>query len=458
MMRRILAGAALLAAALVGGRVQGEPETNGGASAFRFRVVQWNVGHFALGKDSNTSVTDAKSAERSAEYRAMIASLKPDFLGVSEYDPYFDKVGRLAKNEVFASFPTKVIGPKNIYHCNAVFTHFKCMGSTVVDYNPRKQQSYFMDTVFMFGTNEVHFVQSHLDFYMQDGQRLALKQMPQLVEYFNDKQYVIISADFNVDTIGDFSALAEAGYTIANDGRYKVLDNIAVKGFDVKDVFAADEGHALSDHTIIGCDLEMRIPGGTAGWVDESAATTAFTGKWSVPLAYYRDTRKSVLCDNEFEPYTASGGNVATLDVTASFLALPEERETPETGVQGSLCLGENGSFKLWTRLPQGGDGHAEGGWVDVAAAGVTPTIGVDYTFRFKFDYRFGVYSVAIVDGGTLRPLVATAGAPFAAGTSRFPVAAKQSSISSVGFFGDGLLTSIVGDYCKKDWFMVILR
>ena len=225
----------------------------------RFSVVQWNIGHCARGKASKTAITAEESTARSAEYRAMIARLKPDFLGVSEFDPVFDKAGRLATNEVFAAFPTKVLGPKNNYQCNALFTRFPCVRHEVVDYTLRRQKVYFIDSVFLFGTNEVHFVQSHLDWFKtKDGQRYALPQMRQLVEHFKDAPYVIVSADFNVSEIGHFAAFAEAGYTVANDGRYAVLDNVVVKGFDVKELFAADNERRLSDHRIVGCVLEMK--------------------------------------------------------------------------------------------------------------------------------------------------------------------------------------------------------
>ena len=106
-----IAGAVVLAVVPVAGSVQGEPMA-GGASPVRFSVVQWNIGHFAMGKDYNTTITANDSAKRSAEYRAMIDRMKPDFLGISEYDPVFDKVGRSTVSELFSAFPTKVIGPK----------------------------------------------------------------------------------------------------------------------------------------------------------------------------------------------------------------------------------------------------------------------------------------------------------------------------------------------------------
>ena len=228
-------------------------------SPVRFSVVQWNIGHFALGKNSQTAISPEESPARRAAYRAMIAQLKPDFLGVSEFDPIFDKAGRLSTNEVFSSFPTMILGPKNHYQCNALFTRFPCVRHEIVNYTLHRQNVYFIDSVFRFGTNEVHFVQSHLDWYRtKDGKRYALPQMRQLVKHFKNMPYVIISADFNVPEIGHFDAFKKAGYVVANDGRYSVLDNVVVKGFDVKELFAADNERLLSDHRIVGCVLEMQ--------------------------------------------------------------------------------------------------------------------------------------------------------------------------------------------------------
>lgn len=242
-------------------------------STVRLSVVQWNIGHFALGRSNKTAVTPELSATRSEAYRAMINRLKPDFLGVSEFDPVFDTSGRLSTNEIFSSFPTRVLGPKNSYQCNALFTHFPCLRHEVINYTKRKQKVYFIDSVFRLGGKDVHFVQSHLDWYRtKDGDRYALAQIRQLAKHFRNEPYVIISADFNVSKIEHFAALSEAGYVIANDGRYAVLDNIAAKGFDVKELFAADEMRRLSDHRIVGCVLEMRKAAAGKDWRRSPAA------------------------------------------------------------------------------------------------------------------------------------------------------------------------------------------
>ncbi len=247
------------------------------AEGAMFRYVHWNIGHFALGLAPSTSIEPAESARRAGDYRAQIERLHPDFLGLSEFEPVFDKAGRLATNEVFAAFPTKITGPRNDYQCNALFSRFPCVRRQIVSYETRRQKTYFIDSVFMFGTNEVHVVQSHLDWHKgKDGKTpYAFSQMRQLIEWFGDAPYVIISADFNVSTVKDYSQFVEAGYTLANggaDGAFNtfgksgkdlpagtcVLDNIVVKGFDMHGTFTADNDYGLSDHKIIGCNLTMK--------------------------------------------------------------------------------------------------------------------------------------------------------------------------------------------------------
>ena len=239
-----------------------------------FRYVHWNIGHFALGLAPRTAIEATDSSARAAAYRAQIERLHPDFLGLSEFEPEFDKSGRLATNEVFAAFPTKLVGPKNNYQCNALFTRFPCVRHEVVNYEVRRQRTYFIDSVFMFGTNEVHVVQSHLDWYRgEDGKTpYARGQMHQLIERFKDASYVIIAADFNVWKVADYAPFVEAGYTVANGGAdghlntfgnnlrktERVLDNIVVKGFDVQGIFVADNDRRLSDHKIFGCNLVMK--------------------------------------------------------------------------------------------------------------------------------------------------------------------------------------------------------
>ena len=56
-----------------------------------------------------------------------------------------------------------------------------------------------------------------------------------------------------------------------------------------------------------------------------------------------------------------------------------------------------NGCFQVWTKeLGVGSGGVGELVWVDVEAEGVMPQVGVEYTFRFAFDYAAKTYGVEV--------------------------------------------------------------
>ena len=81
---------------------------------------------------------------------------------------------------------------------------------------------------------------------------------------------------------------------------------------------------------------------------------------------------------------------------------------------------------------------------MDVEAGGVTPEVGVEYTFRFVFDYRYGTYSVSVFHNGTYIPLVQSVN------RTHFPLAVQASCVSRVKFTGDGAFTSLLGEWAEK--------
>ena len=85
--------------------------------------------------------------------------------------------------------------------------------------------------------------------------------------------------------------------------------------------------------------------------------------------------------------------------------------------------------------------------WLDVAAEGVAPQAGVDYTFRFVFDYRSKTYTVAVQYGAEWRSLAVTTGSTLPAGETAFPLAVQASCVSLVKFSGDGRLSALLGEW-----------
>ena len=176
-------------------------------------------------------------------------------------------------------------------------------------------------------------------------------------------------------------------------------------------------------------------------WVHDSADTASLTGTWAPGIVYDAVTRKAELYgERAFTPDTPSGGTPVTLEVTATFDVIPGEEESPKARTQGAVWIGTNGCFQAWTA----------GGWVDVEAEGVAPEVGVEYTFRFTFDYREGTYGVEVKTGTTGFTRLRGRADPL---QESFPLATTGSAVSEVLFSGSGFLTSIVGEYVVVEGF-----
>ena len=172
-------------------------------------------------------------------------------------------------------------------------------------------------------------------------------------------------------------------------------------------------------------------------WMDERASSYITTGLWSKPVAYGADGRAQ-LYNNTFEPYKASTGNVVTVEFKAQFCEVTNPAD-PDENTQAAVRLGTNGCFQVWAKTGNGEEGTGNG-WVDVAAEGVTPVNGAEYTLRTTFDYTAMTYSVEIKNNDVWFPL--NSSTP----NSNFPLAAATNCVTSVGFTGDTIFTSMLGD------------
>ena len=242
----------------------------------------------------------------------------------------------------------------------------------------------------------------------------------------------VVSPESGVRTFGDF------------EGDDYVIDYIAVdtadadkyyvqRGYCVSNVV---DDHGSSDHNPVIVDVVRRSD--APGWVEENAVMTGRTGTWAPSVAWDSASWTAELGGAySFEANAPSGGNVVTMTTTMTFDCVPQEVATPKEGAQGGLCLGTNGCFQVWMN----------NGWVDVEADGVTPQVGVEYTLRFTFDYRYGTYSAEVQNGGGERVRFVERGNPV---RKSFPLASPGSRISRVRFDGSGVFRSLFGEWAQK--------
>ena len=232
-----------------------------------------------------------------------------------------------------------------------------------------------------------------------------------------------------------------------------ILDYIAVDTADVSNFYVkaahVTEDILTSDHNPVVVDVAMIPSAAELGWVNENAITTLRTGAWSKPVAYEATMRKAEIKDATFTPTSASNGRSVTMTVTAEMSAANEEQADPDSTAQAAIRLGTNGCFQVWVG---GTQSSATAQWVDVAADGVTPTNGVEYTFRVTFDYKVQTYSVEVLDcvGGPRFVAAMDGTKPVPPGATAFPLATRGMSISRVKFTGETTFTSLLGECANK--------
>ena len=297
-------------------------------------------------------------------------------------------------------------------------------------------------------TNSIEIIKNAFAKYASGGKPVLLggdwNFKPDTVEMSKMKEFMtILTPTEGVRTYQNHKATG--GY---------VIDYIAVDTAHADDLYVANsfvvEDIATSDHNPVIAELDCRPAAADLGWVDERFLTTGRTGTWSPSVAWNGGTWTAELGGGHaFVPTTPSGGNVVTMTTTMTFDCVPQEATQPKEGAQGGLWIGTNGCFQVWTRgkLGVGSGGVGELGWVDVEAEGLTPQIGVEYTFRFTFDYRYGTYSVEVQNGSVEWVRFAEKGNP---AKTNFLLATLGSKISRIRFDGSGAFRSLVGEWAEK--------
>lgn len=240
----------------------------------KLRVGTYNIGHFNLGVSASSRVTNETLDTWVGNYHGTLNNAALDILCMQEYEPNI-VAGKPAKDWVFNNFKRNAIGVKNDANCNALFSNIAMGEAISADFVEHQQDRYFIYTTIKVGGKDVKLISTHLDFHGAEGTAIRHAQMAQLIDHFEDEDYVILCADFNInnDNLTDWDILRNAGYTLANMGYageiitcpYSAgtdnvinmkLDNICVKGFAISGVktFGTLE---MSDHYGLQADLTL---------------------------------------------------------------------------------------------------------------------------------------------------------------------------------------------------------
>lgn len=255
-----------------------------GSPLFRFRMLSWNVGHWAKGNNTSSAVTESTYEKTKAGFRRVLDEFAPDFVGCCEYSSIFYQ-SETARDALFAQYRYSQIGLESGYIGTAIFGNVRLQNVQEFDVNGYRAMEGHINAA----GKDIIICECHLPWQSYDSNKAAIQQ---LIARYSNAPYVVIAGDMNFTAGREeelVALLTAAGYQNANWGYLgkiltsynnvtasNYLDNIAVKGgsilktqvlqntpegADPDDPTSATETQwdavNLSDHFPIICDIEF---------------------------------------------------------------------------------------------------------------------------------------------------------------------------------------------------------
>lgn len=271
---------------------QSQGDGGGAIGGDMVRVMAWNIGHFCVGSNHTTNITNANYDEKMKQWKKVLNASCANILLLSEYNDSFgshtvdgETVTENAYDVLFSAYYDDISKTsQNAYVCNAILAKGTLSNGNTVAYTERGQAMNYRVAEISIGGKTVKLVATHLDWTQNENYAVyRAAQIQQLITAFKDEPYVIIGGDFNVDASSEFDAFKTNGFSMLNhdklgdictypatganaintsiNNKYGaspeiVLDNIIVKGFAMSNVRLIDEG-SLTDHCGVMCDLTL---------------------------------------------------------------------------------------------------------------------------------------------------------------------------------------------------------
>ncbi len=249
------------------------------AATGEIHFATWNIGHLSCGGSAQSAVEEAKAEEMAAKFRLFIDYAGVEVVGLAEYSSLFTKTGGKRCSEMlFPDWRIALEGTRRGGVCNALFLREGAVTETRErEYPVRLRAAYYKFARVRLNGIDVCLVETMLEHRAASApaaRDIRAKQIQALIDDFKDEPYVILGGDFQVqqqdgdtrDRRQEYDPFVKAGWKLAHRGEVKTaytrkggkatqpLDNIAVKGFDIRDVRVQSD-HTLSDHALLRATL-----------------------------------------------------------------------------------------------------------------------------------------------------------------------------------------------------------
>ena len=260
-----------------------------------WRFMTYNIGHLNGGgvtdidKRRKSSIADSDYDNKKYIGVSICNNFNNDFIGVTEYPldfaPFTTSHSTETTREIlFKKYWSNFIdlngqdpahiGDVNYDDYNAMFGRIPLLDMHKVEWNSELLANrFYMVGTGLLGECEVKIVLAHFGFNNADKTDTTKQdiQVAELVAAFQQEQYVIIMGDLNIPSLSVLDPFISAGYSLANGGAFgtfntyryndgfatRALDNIIVKGFNIKNVYMVDTDY--SDHNPLLADLELNM-------------------------------------------------------------------------------------------------------------------------------------------------------------------------------------------------------
>ncbi len=172
-------------------------------------------------------------------------------------------------------------------------------------------------------------------------------------------------------------------------------------------------------------------------WIFENEEYKEATGLWSNAVEYV-DHKVAIEERNEFTADNPSAARNVIIETTATFNSAAEDHQDYD-GVKAAVRIGTNACFQVYTTNENGTV------WLDTTAEGISAEVNHDYTIRIELDMTNKTYSAAVKNGTDFKPLASGGNAIFP-----FAFAGEAPYVRSIGYVGEGSVSSIYGSYTNK--------
>lgn len=210
----------------------------------RFRMLHWNVGHWAKGNSGSSTVTPSTYEDTKKGFHKVFNDYAPDVVGCCEYSSIFYHNGSTttyAHDDIFGQYLDYYIGTERGYSGTAFFANYPIVGRNEIELENGNLAIEMR--VQLSKDKQLVICECHLPWNQEIYQQNSLDI---LINRYANEEYVIIAGDMNMYKNNEYKTinkLTAAGYQNANWGYLgkiltsynnvicsNYLDSIAVKG------------------------------------------------------------------------------------------------------------------------------------------------------------------------------------------------------------------------------------